>query len=118
MKASQGTVLQRASEILELERQSLLIGDFDALSDLVPRKEAIFESLADLGADAGPDIASLRGRAKANQLLLDSAAEGLKDVAARLRQMKEVQEKLRTYDSQGSVGDYLAPRKRQLERRA
>ena len=106
------------SEILEAERKSLLTGDFETLSELVDRKQSAFDALPGLESLPDEDAAALRARARANQRLLDGAAAGLTEVKERLRQMRDVQEKLRTYDAQGARTEFVMGRRGKLERRA
>ena len=104
--------------LLAVERRCLLDGDFEGLERLLDHKEALVGELSALLEGGHSDLGALRERLSSNQGLLESASAGLRDVAARLGEMKEVQDRLKTYDARGLRQDVAVSGRRRLERRA
>jgi flagellar biosynthesis/type III secretory pathway chaperone len=104
-------------DLLETERSALLVGGFDSLPRIAPRKEELFRRLE---ADPSPDPASLRRiawRIDRNQRILAAAIGGIRNAAARLDILRNVQKNLTTYDRQGQMAT-VAQTRPAFERKA
>lgn len=94
-------LLDALDDLLVSERRALLKGDLDKVARLSSQKEILIEQLV---LAEGRDTAALKGlddNLKRNQLLLDSALEGLRRVARRLSALRRVRTALDTYDAKG-----------------
>ena len=104
--------------LLEEERTALMQGDLDRIGDLIARKEALFDLLAEIDPQDAPDVSGLRAKTLRNQAMLDAALQGIRAVAERMRSLRRVRDALETYDSQGRRTAIPAPAVRQVEKRA
>lgn len=104
--------------LLETERSALLKGDFEVLTSLLPKKEALIDALSDVGAEELPELRELDVKVRRNQLLLDGALEGIREVAARLAEMRRMRNGLATYGSDGQKQNINVRVDHTLERRA
>jgi hypothetical protein len=107
----------RLQSLLESERDALLSGDFDRLSDLMQEKQSLANALADRPLEA-EEIAPLRDGLRRNQELFDQAMAGIRNVAARLGDLNRVRRATDTYDSKGNRQNIDVPTSKRLERRA
>jgi hypothetical protein len=98
---------EKLDELLEAEREILLAGDLEKLVEMLPRKEALIDTLNHGELRGGETLTRLDGKIRRNQLLLDSAMEGIRTVSRRLAALRRVRSSLETYDSKG--------RKQQIE---
>lgn len=94
-----GLEAEELAGVLARERKALLSGDFDALGDLVLRKERLVEALAVRGPVSGLD--RLRRAAQANQSLIAAARDAVIAVRAQLDDLRNGGPALQTYDSDG-----------------
>lgn len=98
----------RLSDLLEVERQALLGGDYAALSEIAERKAPLMEAFA--AARPGRDALDRIGaKLRRNQALLQAAMGGLRAAAERMKAVEEVQGGLSTYDCQGQKSDLAGP---------
>ena len=109
--------LDRLDRLLDEERALVRAGRLEDLADLLARKEALVDRLADRAA-LGPTRQALRDKIARNQRLLEGALAGLGDVARRLDQVREARSALETYGSDGRRAPVGAPGSRRMERRA
>lgn len=107
----------RLETLLRSEREALLTGDFDALSDLLQEKQDLAKALADSPLEA-EDVAPLRDGLRRNQELFDQAMAGIRNVAARLGDLQRVRKATDTYDAQGRRQTISAQQSKRLEKRA
>ncbi|MBR9821115.1 MAG: flagellar protein FlgN [Rhodobacteraceae bacterium] len=104
--------------LLEREREALMAGRLDALSELLDQKERLIDRLNGLeGLDAA-DLQPLRGKAQRNQALLDGALRGIRTVANRFSTLRKIRRTLETYDSQGRKSALVRQHDNKLEKRA
>ena len=97
--------LEALSTLLDVEREALLEGDLNQLSELLRSKEALIEKM---NATPQTDLKAIRmldGKVKRNQLLLDGALEGIRSVADRLAHLRQIKGTLETYGDDGSRRD-------------
>ena len=109
-------VISKLDEVVELEREALLSGDLPALADLLARKEALIDTLDKAGS--GPGLEALREKAARNQVMLDGALEGIRNVAARMAAFQKIKHTLETYDENGCKRIIEGAVARQVEKRA
>ena len=94
-------LFEELDAILESERQALLSGKLDEIGLLLERKERAIENISVLEDLNSSDFTALTGKMKRNQVLLDSALEGIRSVASRLAELRRVKRSLDTYTSTG-----------------
>lgn len=97
--------VEALSNLLDEEREALLQGDLDQLSDLLSSKEALID---EMNATPQSDLSAMQmldGKVKRNQLLLDGAMEGIRAVAQRLAHLRQVKGALETYGADGKRHD-------------
>lgn len=109
--------LERLQSIVEAEREALLSGDFERLSQLLPDKEQALSELAE--ADNPPAaLRRLRASVERNQALFDRTLAGIRSVVARIAELGEVRKSIGTYDSAGKRRTIEMPAHANLEKRA
>ena len=102
-------------DLLDRERAALLEGNIDALTRLADEKESLLQTLADYPPAT---LEILQAKAARNQELLNSALEGIRSVANRLKALREVRNALNTYDRQGQRHSIEGLARPKVERRA
>ncbi len=107
----------RLAHVLEAERDALLSGDFDRVGSLLAEKEAIARDLM-VDPVSAERLAPLQDGLRRNQQLFDRALEGLRNVVARVGNMRNARKDLNTYDAQGQRRVLAQPGVPSLERRA
>ena len=111
-------VAEALGALLEDEREALVKGDLEKLSDLLTPKEELIEALS--GAER-PDpsvVKMLDKKVRRNQLLLDGAMEGIRAVTSRLAEIQAVKGPLETYGADGRKKDVVVEPESSVERRA
>lgn len=104
--------------LLETERTMLLAGDLVALGNLLPEKEMLMTSLnAQTTADRST-LAALDEHVRRNQVLLESALDGIREVSNRMAALQKMRTGLATYGSDGIKQDIEVHVDRSVERRA
>lgn len=104
--------------LLEAEREALLQGDLEALADLLPEKEAHIAALNASEQRQLSELKQLDVKVRRNQLLLNGALEGIREVAQRMAELRKVRGSLETYDSTGEKRSFQINRRGALEKRA
>lgn len=99
-KACQDTI-DALDDLLDQEREALLTGDLDRVGRLVEQKENLIDQLAQFEHTQLDALMQLDEKFKRNQVLLDSALDGIRRVARRLSALRRVRNALDTYDAQG-----------------
>ncbi|MBP0483354.1 flagellar protein FlgN [Sagittula salina] len=107
----------KLAALVEAERAALLAGDFERISALIAEKQALVAELRDT-PDAASILAPLREGLRRNQELFDQALAGIRNVAARLGDLRRTRKSTVTYDRQGRKLSIDAPEIRTLEKRA
>ena len=93
--------IEELEDLLEAEKESLLVGDLAKVGRLVERKETLIENLGNIEQSDVETLEALNEKLKRNQVLMDSALEGIRRVAQRLSALRRVNTALDTYDAQG-----------------
>ena len=104
--------------ILDQERQALVKGDLDKLAGLLTKKETLINGLntiTDLEREA---LTQVHGKVSRNQVLLDSAMEGIRAVAVRMAELRRVRKGLDVYDQSGRRTRFSTRGSVSLEKRA
>ncbi len=114
----QSGLVDQLDVLLDAERAALLNGDFEQLSDLLPKKEHLIAALSDEDSAAGDDLSPLQDKLARNQMLLQSAMEGIRAVADRMAELRRVRQGLQTYGNTGEKSDVAVNVRRVLEKRA
>ncbi|MEP2532352.1 flagellar biosynthesis protein FlgN [Shimia sp.] len=100
-KSQTNVVFDALDSLLDEERSVLLKGDLESVSELVARKQALFDQLPGIEDKGGKTLGNLRAKALRNQALLDSALQGIRSVSDRMEALRRVRVSLETYDSKG-----------------
>jgi flagellar biosynthesis/type III secretory pathway chaperone len=114
---SDSSKTRRLQDLIEAERNALLAGDFDRISDIMEEKQALVDDL-DEGSVDSDALDTVRDGLRRNHELFDEALSGLRNVAARLGDLNRVRKSINTYDSEGRKRQIDAPAVKRLERRA
>lgn len=111
-------ILADMDATLEQERSALIAGDLVEITQLYNRKESLIEELH--SADPAPqsELSELQGKLVRNQMLLNSALEGIRNVANRLGSLRRARKTLETYDRNGHKSAISTPSEPNVERRA
>ncbi len=104
--------------LLEEERTLLLTGALDALPDMLARKEVLFEALQDLEDADAETFAPLLALSQRNQVLLESAQNGIRATTERMGTMRRVRTSLETYTNQGQRKAVTLTSGQRVEKRA
>lgn len=105
--------VDKLTQLLEVERQALLKGDFDTLGELVTTKEALVTQFDDANAAELNILAAALAR---NSALFAAAHEGVTAVVSTLQQQRAARTSLSSYDSAGRATQIIRP-ERGTERR-
>jgi flagellar biosynthesis/type III secretory pathway chaperone len=98
---TQTITAEELGEILDQEREALLLGDLEKLSDLLVPKETLIDAMNSIPNPDLPTMQALGKKVQRNQLLLDGALEGIRAVASRVSRLREVKGALETYGADG-----------------
>ena len=110
--------LHALETLLEAERTALLKGDLIGLTRMLPDKQALIETLNARAVDDLPALTEIGSQVRRNQLLLDGALEGIRDVANRMAMLRKMRNGLETYGSDGMKRHIDVEIDHSLERRA
>lgn len=110
--------MDQLDALLEAERKALLDGNLEALAGLLPDKEALIGALSSSAPENLPALKALDVKVRRNQLLLDGALEGIREVAGRMAEMRRMRNGLETYGSDGRKHNIDVRVDHTLERRA
>ncbi|MGC1497588.1 MAG: flagellar biosynthesis protein FlgN [Sulfitobacter sp.] len=105
-------------DLLEAERDALLKGDLEKLTSMLPRKEALIDALNEGIHTDLSTLESLDKKVRRNQLLLDGAMEGIRNVAQRLAELRRLRGSLETYGSDGKKRNIDVDADHTVEKRA
>ncbi len=111
-------LIDELDSILEEERDALIQGQLEKLESLLARKDVL---ISELNAHDALDRESLIGvheKVSRNQVLLDSAMQGIRTVAARMQELRKVRKGLDVYDKAGRKSSYSTRASLKLEKRA
>ena len=111
-------LIDRLDDLLECERETLLRGQLDAMADIAEEKERLIDALNALEPEEHPDLTDLQSKVARNQVLLDGALQGIRNVAARLAALRRIRRTLETYDESGRKQTIQGEVERRVEKRA
>jgi len=111
-------ILQHLDELLDRERAALLDGDLEGISRSLREKERLVDALNGLQPTPEAELAAIRVKIQRNQILLDSALDGIRAVAERLSALRRIRDTLETYDHTGQKTVLDRLRSGQVEKRA
>ncbi len=106
------------NQLLDDERETLLKGKLDALDPLLQRKETLFSEILTLEDQPKDRLATLRAKSQRNQVLLESALQGIRAVSDRMKILRRVKGSLETYNNQGQRQAVDLSAGRKVEKRA
>lgn len=104
--------------LLDRERAALMSGDLPVLAGLLAEKEELLARIADGDQPESERLETLQGKAMRNQVLLDSALRGIRNVANRFATLRRIRRTLETYDEFGRKTVLPATPDPKVERRA
>lgn len=104
--------------LLERERTALLAGDFATLTELLPDKEALIEALNAKPTEDLDGVQTLGSKVARNQVLLESAMSGMREVVDRMATLRRMRVGLDTYGSDGNRHHIEVQAEHSVERRA
>ena len=104
--------------LLDDERDALLKGDMDLLAEMLPKKEALIGRLNASPLPNQTSVQQLGGKVRRNQVLLDSALDGLRAAVSRVAVLREMQSGMDTYGADGQKRQITTDATRSVERRA
>ncbi len=110
-------LIEKLDALLERERAALMAGALDQLDPIAQQKMALIEELSALEGPERERLATLREKAERNQVLFDSAMQGVRAVASRMADLRSVRSGLATYDSLGRAKN-IAEARSSIEKRA
>lgn len=103
-KVETNTTIQELISCLDRERDAVVEGKFEVLSETVETKEQLIQALSSLDADGlHEEISSLRDKMSENERLLLAAQTGFSQAGVRISQIREAIGQLKTYDGAGKV---------------
>lgn len=92
----------QASDLLDRERTSLKLAEFDRLSELAAEKELFLASLSKPPPFSEAELRALKSKEERNQILFSAALDGLRDVSVRLSEFRANMNGFSTYDQSGA----------------
>ncbi len=105
-------------QLLDQEREALLAGELEVLSEIHESKTNLIDRLNELDVEDQETLAQLREKVGRNQDLLNSALEGIRAVSRRLAAVRRVRAKLETYTATGQKSEIETQTEHALEKRA
>lgn len=111
-------LIEALEEVLDLERSALVNGNLDCLEHMLPQKEKLIGAINDMQVFGSDELLALQQKVQRNQSLLNSAADGIRAVADRMAELREVRQEFTTYDSTGRRNGFDVRQATKLEKRA
>lgn len=105
-------------DLLERERLALLAGDLDSVVRLMGEKEALLHRLHASAGGFGPELQRLKDMLERNQVLVQSAIEGVRSATGKIARGRRARGRVDTYDKAGQRTTIDVTRNGQVERRA
>ncbi len=94
-------LIDELDALLDQERQALLDGDLEHLGRALAQKENLIEKINALETLERSMLENVHQKVSRNQVLLNSALEGIRAVANRMADLRRVRQGLETYDRTG-----------------
>lgn len=111
-------IIDELDQILDRERTALMAGDLGQLEELLAKKEKLIGKLNSVTELERESLAQVQNKVSRNQLLLDSAMEGIRSVAARMAELRRIRRGLDVYDQSGRKTRFGTHGATKLEKRA
>jgi hypothetical protein len=111
-------LIDELDELLDRERQALFQGDLAQLGRMVSQKDALIGKINSLDTIGRNSLADVHQKAARNQVLLDSALEGIRAVISRMTDLRHVRRGLETYDRTGRKKNVGTQSRNSVEKRA
>ena len=112
------SLVDSLERILEREHATLLKGNISEMTELTMRKEQLLEKLNKSRLESKNLLVPLQNKIQRNQDLLESALEGIRSVADRIAEMREIRGKINTYDQSGARLSISVALESKIEKRA
>lgn len=112
------SLIKSLEEVLDLERTALVEGDLDRLTRMVPEKEKLIGAINGLQVLDSEELIRVQQKVERNQALLNSAAEGIRAVAARMAELRRIRQEFSTYGADGQRNGFAMRSNAKLEKRA
>ncbi len=112
------SMIDELDDLLEAERGALIAGDLEEIGALIERKETLIDALNGLELPAGQSLVGMRDKLDRNQVLLESALNGIRRVANRMATLRRIRDTLETYDAEGRRRTIQGEVVRKVEKRA
>lgn len=110
--------IRALSGLLDRERKALLSGDLGVLTKLTIEKEELLNKVGSLAGPQPNHLAELKAKVERNQVLLNGAMEGIREVSDRIKMLRKAQRSLETYDRLGQRSLVSTEVGRKVEKRA
>ena len=117
-KTNPQDLIDELDTILDQERRALVQGELEKLEPLMTRKEILIGDLNQISELERAALSHVQGKVARNQVLLDSAMDGIRAVAARVAELRRVRKGLDVYDQSGRKTRYGTRGATTLEKRA
>lgn len=111
-------IMAALDDLLEAERAALLEGDLDRMPALLEEKSTLVEALNALDPGDKPAMGTLKDKVSRNQVLLDGALQGIRQVAGRIAALRQLRHSFDTYDESGRRRTIEGDVVRRVEKRA
>lgn len=111
-------LIEAVEKILDRERLALIRGDLDRLHRLLPEKTSLIDRLNDLDQIEHSALQHVQDKLQRNQVLLNSAMEGIRAVAERMSALRQIRQGLDIYDPSGRKRRFAADLPHTVEKRA
>ena len=115
---SPGVLIEAVENVLDRERLALIRGDLDRLQRLLPEKTSLIERLNEQDQIEQLALQHVQDKLQRNQVLLNSAMEGIRAVAERMSALRQIRQGLDIYDPQGRKHRFTAYGPHTVEKRA
>lgn len=118
MAETYSDILFALDELLDLEREALIEGNLEQLGSMAVEKEKLVDRINGSPEIPRTKLAPVQVKVSRNQVLLQSALEGIRAVANRMAELRRVRKGLDTYDQAGRKYHHTASTGKKLEKRA
>lgn len=111
-------LIDALDQLLDNERQALIQGNLEKISDLIAVKQSLFDQINALDVGGRNELEAVQKKVTRNQALLSSALEGIRAVASRMADLRRVRSGLETYDRRGQKKNFDTQPNSSVEKRA
>ncbi len=118
MASEQDELIRKLDALLDIERDALLSGQLEMLGEIVEEKEVLIDALNTVEIASSDTLAPVNTKVQRNQALLENALDGIRAVAKRLAELREIRRAFDTYDSRGQKNQIRTNPLQSVEKRA